>query len=185
MRYTYACADKWENDRKEVERREYKRHYVHLGSSWSLRWAALSGGSLHFYRGIRVHWTGRCEPLKHVEKLSHFRGFREEGIHPCVQTQLFRRLLTVRAQGDNLKTDGTIMNIVRASRTTGLLGSRISYPRSTSSSRIRLAAWTPSHTGISERSSELCAVRIRVPQAYGGQTWPLGNTRDHPSPKLQ
>lgn len=48
-----------------------------------------------------------------------------------------------------------------SSQATSLLGSRISYPRSTSSARIRLAASTPSHTGISEKPSELGTKNFR------------------------
>jgi hypothetical protein len=42
-----------------------------------------------------------------------------------------------------------------------ILGSKISYPRSTSSARIRLAASTPSHIGISGGSTQLWINTVR------------------------
>lgn len=52
------------------------------------------------------------------------------------------------------KTEDMSLSSMRTSQVTSLLGSA-SYPRSASSARIRLAASTPSHIGISEKSSQL------------------------------
>ena len=84
-----------------------------------------------------------------------FAGFERKASIPAFKHNCFVDSWQSALKAITYRVEDMSSSITRMSQITSLLGNMVSYPRSTSSARIRLEASTPSHTGISEKLGEL------------------------------
>jgi len=115
----------------------------------------LYQGEVRIPAGMFVSTEGGDASLRSMLKSSVLlAGFERKASIPELKHSCFVESWQSALKAMTYKTKDMSLNSMRTSQATSLLGNA-SYPRSASSARIRLAASTPSHIGISETSSQL------------------------------